>query len=75
MSMGGTSNINWGKILGIVAAIIVALLLLKTCSGSSYDTNDDKCDVCGKRAYTKLSDGNEYCYEHYKNAIDHYLND
>ncbi|MBR4291568.1 MAG: hypothetical protein IKT52_13165 [Oscillospiraceae bacterium] len=40
---------------------------------STYDSNDGKCDGCGDTAYSKLSDGNEYCRKCYKEAINYYL--
>lgn len=55
-------------------ALLLSLLIL-TCSACGTDANDGKCDVCGKSKYAKLSDGNEYCYEHWKSAIDYYLDD
>lgn len=68
-----STNSKFGKIIGAIFAIVVCVFLVKACTGDSYDANDGKCDICGKTAYTKLSDGNEYCYEHYKNAINYYL--
>ena len=62
-------------IKGIVTYILLLTLIVFTFSACGEDTNDGKCDVCGKSKYTKLSDGNEYCYDHWKSAIDYYLGD
>ena len=69
------AQINWHIIIKVAIVLIIAMLLLKFWPSDSYNSNDNKCDMCGKPSYTKLSDGNEYCYEHYKSALNYYLDD
>lgn len=61
------------KKLFAVFSIVVVIVILSSCGVP--DTNDGKCDICGKDKYAKLSDGNEYCYKHWKSAIEYYLDD
>lgn len=58
-----------------IVLAIVGVILILAFAASRPDTNDGKCDVCGKEKYAKLADGNEYCYTHYKKALSHYLDD
>lgn len=61
------------RILTIFLTTLMIILMLAGCGGTN--SNDGKCDICGKSKYAKLSDGNEYCYTHWKSAIDYYLDD
>jgi len=61
------------KIAVLILALLMVIVICFGCGNS--DTNDGKCDICGKSKYAKLSDGNEYCYKHWKSAIDYYLDD
>lgn len=60
------------RLLTLLFSVLVIIELLSGCSLA--DSNDGKCDICGAGKYAKLSDGNEYCYKHWKKAIDYYLN-
>ncbi len=61
------------KLFSTIALIVLSLFVclnLIACTNH----NDDKCDVCGDEAYTKLNgDGCEYCYDCYLDAINYYL--
>ncbi len=67
------SQKKWGIIVFVVIAIVVIFLIAKGFS-NDIDHNDDKCDICKKTAYSSIS-GEEFCYEHWKDVIDYYLDD
>lgn len=52
--------------------IIFILIVIIVGATSKTNSNDGKCDICGK---TKKYDlyGEEYCEKHVGDAIDHYL--
>ena len=59
----------------LILATILVVAILFTFTACGTNSNDGKCDVCGKKKYAKLSDGNEYCYTHWNSALDYYLDD
>lgn len=59
-------------IIFIAVIICVCFLLFKACSTPTYDSNDGKCDICGKSATEEIN-GEEYCNEHYGNALEWYV--
>lgn len=61
-------------LLHIVVAFLFLVLLLVTAltSCTPISSTRNKCDICGDKSFAELADGNEYCYEHYKDAIDYY---
>ena len=66
-----TTNI----ITGIVAVVLIFLVIFGVSQcGKEENHSDNKCDICGDKAYTKLKgDGCEYCYEHYLDALEYYM--
>ncbi len=60
--------------IGIVAAIIFIIIMIIISNSNKSNSNDNKCDVCGKSAYSSIS-GEEFCYNHYKDALNYYLED
>ena len=45
-----------------------------TSCNNKVDSNDGKCDICGKKKYMVIY-GEEFCKEHSNFAIDYYLKD
>lgn len=71
------SNIKIGVFIAFIVISILCFFAIGTkgCSGEK-NHKDGKCDICGNSAYSTIKgDGGEYCYEHYKDAIDYYLDD
>ena len=70
--VNNTTNSYVGIIgLGIIVFIIILSFVFN--SDSKKGVND-KCDICGKSAYSSIS-GEEFCYKHYKEALNYYLDD
>lgn len=70
-----TNNNTINIVSGIVAVVLIFVVIfgISQC-GKEENHNDNKCDICGDKAYTKLKgDGCEYCYEHYLDAIEYYM--
>ena len=58
----------------IIIFIIIMIFSMSACT-SEPDSNDGKCDICGKDVYRyQLGDGAEYCKEHFEDAAEWYLN-
>ena len=68
-----SSQKNWSIVVFVVIVIIVLFILSKL-SPNNIEHSDDKCDICKKTAYSSIN-GEEFCYEHYNDAIDYYLDD
>ena len=70
------SNETKSKInIGIFFALVVALILCFIMLFSSESSNGNgRCDICNKSKYSSIN-GEDYCYKHYKNAIDYYLDE
>lgn len=68
-------NIKMGVFIAFIVISILCFIILGTkgCSGETSH-NDGKCDICNNAKYSSIN-GEEFCYEHYKNAIDYYLDD
>ena len=64
---------NVSIIIFIAICIFVLIILIKAFSNDT-DHTDGKCDICNKDKYSSLQ-GEEYCYAHYKDALDYYLED
>lgn len=67
---------NYIGIIGISVIVVIVFIIIMVIA-SNYDgknSNDNKCDICGKSAYSSIS-GEEFCYNHYKDAINYYLDD
>ncbi len=60
-------------IVFIIIIAVIALFVIATYP-KEPDHSDGKCDICKKEKYSDVN-GEEFCYEHYKFAIDYYLND
>lgn len=59
----------------IIVFLVIALIIgviVHACNQPTYDSDDGKCDICGKRKTTDLY-GEEYCEEHLRDAIEYYL--
>lgn len=59
----------------IVVFVIIALIIgviVYACNKPTYDSDDGKCDICGKKKTYDLY-GEEYCDKHVGDAIDYYL--
>lgn len=69
------TNIASGVLIAFIIISILCFIILgsKGCS-SETNHNDGKCDICDKTKYSSIN-GEEFCYEHYKNAINYYLDD
>ena len=61
-------------ILGAIVFIFVSYFGTGSCTPGGIDHHDGKCDICKSSAYSSIN-GEEFCYEHYKSAIDYYLDD
>ncbi len=62
-------------IIGVILAICIYILLNKIFyGGSEINSNDGKCDICGRPASSYSPDSNEYCQKHLEDAVEHYLN-
>ena len=68
-------NIKMGVFIAFIVISILCFIILGTkgCSGETSHS-DGKCDICNNAKYSSIN-GEEFCYEHYKNAIDYYLDD
>lgn len=63
-----------GKVVVFILIIVlIAFLILSFKLSFKTDSNDGKCDICGKPASSYSPDGNEYCSKHLEDAINHYL--
>ena len=67
-----TTN-NYAGIIGVGIIIFIIIIFFVFNSGGKKGIND-KCDICGKSAYSSIS-GEEFCYKHYKEALNYYLDD
>lgn len=56
----------------IIALILVLAFLLQSCGGTKTNSNDGKCDICGKPA-TRSIKGEEYCAKDYTDALRWYV--
>ena len=67
-------NNKGGKVFGIIIIIIIAVLVLTMCGGSSGHApgygNTKKCTICGKPA-THSTSNYGYCDKHWKDAINY----
>lgn len=63
-----------GTNIVIILAIMIVIIFVVILFGSSdsNDSNDGKCDICGKSVYKKLN-GEEFCKEHFGDAAKWYL--
>lgn len=59
------------KIVSLLVLTTMLIFLIMGCT--TYDSDDGKCDICGKEAEYELN-GEEYCYEHLGDAASWYLN-
>lgn len=59
--------------LQIFMFVLVLIILIFSACGSTYDSDDGKCDICGATATYELND-EEYCNEHLGDAAAWYLN-
>lgn len=59
------------KLVLFCASTFLLVSLISGCQ--TYDSDDGKCDICGKEAKYELN-GEEYCYEHLGDAASWYLN-
>ena len=60
-------------ILAIVVFIIVISSIFMLTKCSKEDHKDDSCDICGRKAYAEFA-GQEFCYKHWRAALDGYVN-
>ncbi len=63
---------NKKAIWGLVIIILIIASMISSCD--KVDSNDGKCDICGKSEYMTIY-GEEFCKEHANFAVDYYLSD
>ena len=68
ISVEDNKNVIWGLF------IIIVIIVLMISSRDKVDSNDGKCDICGKSEYMTIY-GEEFCEEHANFAVDYYLSD
>lgn len=73
VEQNATTERGCGIVLLIAIAVIVIIVFAKIFHVEA-DHNDGKCDICKKTKYASLN-GEEFCFEHYKDALDYYLED
>lgn len=66
-----TNKFTAGKIFLIVLFVLAIIAIFRSCGSSEVDSNDGKCDLCGKSSIDKVH-GEEYCDEHIWDALDYY---
>jgi len=68
MGNGNSNNIN--KVLIAIIVFVALGLIGKFFNRINHD--DNKCDICGKRA-TYSTSSEEYCDKHLKSAVEWYI--
>jgi uncharacterized membrane protein YvbJ len=63
-----------GGIIAFIVIAIIIILIIVAVYPKEADHKDGKCDICGKAEYSTIN-GEEFCYDHYKSAIDYYIDD
>lgn len=57
----------------IAAVLLISIMTFAFAGCREADHNDGKCDICGKAVEYSGQD-EEYCAEHFKNAVEWYAN-